>query len=60
MQQMWAQFERLKLRQMGQMELPYSFDKSGYTIAPIEESTLSEHNKNLVKSLNYNEKPQED
>jgi len=55
MKHMWSQFETLKLRQMGQMELPFAFDEKGHTIAPIEESALSEHNKNLKKALNYKE-----
>jgi len=55
MQHMWAQFEKLQWRQMGQMELPYAFDEKGHTIAPIEESTLSPFDKNLKKALEYKE-----
>jgi len=55
MAHMWGQFEKLKLRQMQQMVLPYAFDENGYTIAPIEESTLSEHNKNLKKFMEHKE-----
>jgi hypothetical protein len=36
MQHMWSQFEKLRYRQSGQMELPFSFDNKGHTIAPIE------------------------
>lgn len=31
MKDMWGKFEKLKLRQSGQMELPFSFDASGHT-----------------------------
>ena len=54
MQHMWSQFEKLKLRQSGQLELPFSFDEKGYTIEPIEESTLSGFNKKLKKGLEWN------
>jgi hypothetical protein len=40
MEHMWKQFEKLKTRQSGQLELPFSFDAKGYTIDPIETSTL--------------------
>jgi len=57
MKHMWQQFEKLTLRQHGyeQLELPYHFDEKGHTIAPIEESTLSDFNKNLKKALDYKE-----
>ncbi|MCL2572551.1 MAG: hypothetical protein FWE11_09130, partial [Defluviitaleaceae bacterium] len=58
MQHMWAQFEKLQWRQMGQMELPYAFDDKGHTIAPVEESTLSNFNKNLKTALEYKEATQ--
>jgi hypothetical protein len=34
MKHMWSQFEKLKLRQGGQFELPFDFDEKGYTIEP--------------------------
>ena len=56
MKHMWSQFEKLKQRQSGQMELPFDFDDKGHTIEPIEKSTLSKFNKKLVKGLNWNPK----
>ncbi|AWW32452.1 hypothetical protein DN752_21155 [Echinicola strongylocentroti] len=32
MEHMWRQFEKLKMRQSGQLELPFQFDDSGHTI----------------------------
>lgn len=32
MQHMWQQFEKLRLRQNGQLELPFDFDENGHTI----------------------------
>lgn len=32
MQEMWHQFEKMKGRERGQQELPFKFDKNGYTI----------------------------
>lgn len=32
MSQMWSQFEKLKLRQSGQLEIPFRFDSNGHTI----------------------------
>jgi len=67
MKQMWGQFERLMARRRGQessevdiidvepVEAPYQFDDKGHTIAPIEESTLSDFNKNLVTALGHKE-----
>ena len=31
MQHMWNQFEKLKHRQAGQLELPFTFDEKGHT-----------------------------
>ena len=56
MKHMWNQFEKLKVRQSGQLELPFDFDEEGHTIEPIEESTLSGFNKKLKQSLDYNPK----
>lgn len=58
MEHMWSQFEKLKTRQSGQLELPFDFDNKGRTIEPIEESTLSALNKSLKTALDYN--PKED
>lgn len=56
MKHMWNQFEKLKLRQGGQLELPFNFDDKGRTIEPIEENTLSDFDKKLKKGLEYNPK----
>lgn len=56
MKHMWNQFEKLKMRQSGQLELPFNFDEKGHTIEPVEETTLSNFNKNLKKGLEYNPK----
>lgn len=56
MEHMWQQFEKLKHRQSGQLELPFNFDEKGHTIEPIEESTLFDFNKNLKKGLDWNPK----
>ncbi|TZF93534.1 hypothetical protein FW781_17725 [Chryseobacterium panacisoli] len=36
MQHMWGQFNKLKSRQQGQLELPYNFNEKGFTIEPKE------------------------
>jgi hypothetical protein len=55
MEHMWQQFEKLKLRQSGQFELPFSFDEKGHTKEPMyEEAELSEFNKKLKKAINFN------
>jgi len=54
MKHMWNQFEKLKARQQGQLELPFNFDEDGRTIEPIyEEQDLSDFNKKLKKAINY-------
>jgi len=60
MEHVWQQFEALMLKKQGytQLKLPYEFDDKGYTIAPIEENTLSDFNKNLKKALEYKEATQ--
>ena len=60
MQHMWQQFEKLKLRQSGRLELPYNFDERGYTIEPTDESQLSDFNKKLKKGLDHNPKKNKD
>lgn len=54
MKHMWSQFEKLKQRQNGQLQLPFNFDDKGHTVEPIEETTLSDYNKKLKKGLDYN------
>jgi hypothetical protein len=59
MKHMWSQFEKLKSRQIGQLELPFDFDDKGHTIEPIEpikEEDLSDFNKKLKKGLGWNPK----
>lgn len=56
MKHMWSQFEKLKLRQSGQLELPFEFDDKGHTIEPIDEKNQSEFNKKLIQGLNWNPK----
>ena len=51
MQHMWTQFEKLKQRQAGHLELPFQFDEKGYTIAPVEESLFSNFDKDIKKTL---------
>jgi len=58
MKHMWSQFEKLRMRQSGQLELPFKFDDRGHTIEPIDKSTLSEHNKDLKKGLEWNPRDQ--
>jgi hypothetical protein len=35
MEHMWQQFDKLKTRQSGQLELPFKFDDKGHTIDPV-------------------------
>jgi len=56
MQQMWSQFEKLNQRKMGQLSLPFDFNKEGQTIEPIEEEKLTTFDKNMTKALNFNPK----
>ena len=60
MEHMWNQFEKLKIRQHGQLALPFSFDKEGHTIEPTrpiyKEGDLSNFNKNLKIALEHNPK----
>lgn len=35
MEHMWQQFDKLKNRQSGQLELPFKFDDKGHTIDPV-------------------------
>jgi len=54
MADMWYNFEKAKDRKKGQLEMPFQFDDQGHTIEPIEDTTLSEHNKSLKKALDFN------
>lgn len=56
MKHMWQQFERLKSRQSGQLELPFDFDEKGHTINKYGDIQFSEFNKKLKKALNFNPK----
>lgn len=56
MSHMWEQFNKLKQRQNGQLELPYKFNDAGHTVEPIEEDLLSDFDKKLKKGLDYNPK----
>jgi hypothetical protein len=60
MKHMWEQFNKLKLRQSGQLELPFNFDDEGHTIEPIDEDQLSNFDKKLKKGLDYNPKDDDD
>ena len=54
MKHMWEQFELLKSRQAGQLELPFVFDDSGHTVVIDEpEEQLSAFDMNLKKALDY-------
>lgn len=55
MEHMWKQFEKLKLRQQGQLELPFQFDNNGHTIAEEERvEEQSSFNKSLKTALEFN------
>lgn len=56
MKHMWNQFEKLKFRQQGQLEIPFNFDDKGHTIEQIDENSLSDFDKSLKKALNYTPK----
>jgi hypothetical protein len=45
----WEQFKKLKMRQVGQLELPFEFDEQGRTIEPEEEKK--------VKLSSFNQRP---
>jgi hypothetical protein len=52
MQHMWTQFGKLKMRQIGQLELPFGFDEQGHTKEPIyEENGISSFNKKLIIAI---------
>jgi hypothetical protein len=52
MEQVWSQFNKLKSREEGQFELPFTFDKQGHTREPIyEEEKLSNFNKSLKLAI---------
>lgn len=54
MKEVWYQFEKMKSRQSGQQELPFDFDEKGYTIESNVPKKLSQYNKALKTSLEYN------
>lgn len=65
MEQMWAQFNKLKQRQQGQLVLPFDFDDNGYTIEPKKDKKLEKQEPKyeidpfLLQALNYNPKEKE-
>jgi hypothetical protein len=57
MKHIWQELEKLKLRQSGQLELPFTFDEEGHTKEPIyEDNKLSNFNRKLKRALEYNAK----
>jgi hypothetical protein len=58
MKDMWQKFEKLRVRQAQQLELPFEFDKQGHTVEPAEpvykDGELSKFNKDLKKALDHN------
>ncbi|MCK4666399.1 P63C domain-containing protein [Candidatus Dependentiae bacterium] len=52
MKHMWFQFEKLKDREEGQLELPFDFDEDGKTIEPVYEEILTSFDKQLKGLLN--------
>lgn len=53
MKQMWLNFEKLKIRQSGQLSLPFDFDDNGHTIEPKNNTTISLFDSSLKKALDY-------
>lgn len=53
MKQMWLNFEKLKIRQSGQLSLPFDFDDNGHTIEPKNNTTISSFDSSLKKALDY-------
>lgn len=60
MKHMWDQFNKLKMRQSGQLELPFNFNEEGHTIEPIERSNITKFDASLMKGLNFNPKDDEE
>lgn len=59
MQHMWGQFEKLKSRQAGQLEMPFEFDEAGHTISKEEtalEKVVTGFDATLKQALNHNPK----
>jgi len=55
MEEVWSQFTKLKNREEGQFELPFTFDDLGHTKEPIyEDNKLSNFNKVLKQALEKN------
>jgi len=53
MKEVWHQFNKMKLRESGQLELPFEFDEKGHSIE-TPKPKKSTFNKNLEKALNFN------
>ena len=47
-------FQKSVDRQKGQFELPFDLNDKGHIIEPIEVSILSDFNKSLKKTLDFN------
>lgn len=58
MKHMWQQFQKLRLRQQGQLGISFNFDELGHTIEPTElnEPKLSDFNNKLTQALKHNPK----
>lgn len=48
------QIQTLKLRQQGQLEIPFNFDEKGHTVEPMEIENLSSFDKSLKTALDHN------
>lgn len=59
MQHMWRQFEKLRLRDSGQLEIPFNFDEKGHTIEPIDNTTMNSFDRKLKEALDFNPKENE-
>lgn len=56
MKHMWTQFEKLKSRQSGQLELPFDFDSKGHTKEPPEEIEIKGFDAKLKQALEFDPK----
>lgn len=58
MKQMWDQFDKIRLKQSGQLEIPFVFDEEGHTIetepSKEDDEPLSNFNSLLTQALHYN------
>lgn len=56
MKHMWDQFNKLKVRQSGQLELPFNFNEEGHTIEPIDRSNITKFDASLIRGTDYKPK----